>query len=291
VNVAGRGWLLGVAGLFALVGRALFAVVRGLAKVLLLLGLLALLLGGGRLGIEQLSASPRYALRNIEISSGSRISPDEIIALCQVADGDRLLKLDPDAIAARVAEHPWAAEVRVRRRLPSILEVQVVERKAVATVNLGGLFLIDERGRPFKRATMAEADGLPVLTGLERSQYVDQRLASEAAFREALGILDGWRKKPGRPEVGEVNLSPRYGYTLFLLEGGAEIRLGRKDYDRKLARLDQIFEAVKASGTDPATVRVVHLDGSDLRRVPVRLHVPGETAVASGEGALASIRD
>ena len=70
-----------------------------------------------------------------------------------------------------------------------------------------------------------------------------------------------------------MNLSPRYGFTLFLLEGGAEIRLGRKDYDRKLARLDQIFEAV----ADPALVRVVHLDGSDLRRVPVRLQVSNLT--------------
>ncbi len=291
MNVAGRGWLLAVAALFAALGRVLLVVVRGLAKVLLLLGLLALLLGGGRLGLEQLSASPRYALRNLEISPTTRISPDEIIALCQVADGDRLLKLDPDAIAARVAEHPWAAEVRVRRRLPSVLQVQVVERKAVASVNLGGLFLIDERGRPFKRATMAEADGLPVLTGLERSQYVDQRLASEAAFREALAILGTWRSRPGRPEVGEVNMSPRYGYTLFLLEGGAEIRLGRKDYDRKLARLDRIFEAVKASGSDPATVRVVHLDGTDLRRVPVRLTVPNDTVVASRDSTLASVRD
>jgi cell division protein FtsQ len=291
VNIAGRGWLLAVVAVFGGVGRLLLAIVRGLAKLLLLLGLLALLLGGGRLGLEQLSASPRYALRNVEISPTSRITPDEIIELAQIADGDRLLKLDPDAIASRVAEHPWAAEVRVRRRLPSVLQVQVVERRAAATVNLGGLYLIDERGRPFKRASMAEADGLPVLTGLERSQYVDQRVASEAAFREALAILAAWRAGRGRPEVSEVNMSPRYGFTLFLLEGGAEIRLGRKDYDRKLARLDQIFEAVKTSGADPATVRVVHLDGSDLRRVPVRLQVPNNTVVANPQGALATVRE
>jgi cell division protein FtsQ len=291
VDIAGRGWLLAVAGLIAALGRLLFRIVRALAKLLLLLGLLAVLLGGGRLAIEEVTASPRYALRNVEISPTSRITPDEIIELAHIGQGDRLLKLDPDAIAARVAEHPWAAEVRVRRRLPSVLQFQVVERRAAATVNLGGLYLIDERGRPFKRASMAEADGLPVLTGLERSQYVDQRAASEAAFREALGILASWRARPGRPEVGEVNMSPRYGFTLFLLEGGAEIRLGRKDYERKLARLDQIFEAVKASGSDPTTVRVVHLDGTDLRRVPVRLQVASNTVVANQEGALATVRE
>jgi cell division protein FtsQ len=232
-----------------------------------------LLLGGGRLGVEQVTASDRFALRAVEISPTTRISPDEVVELARITEGDRLLALDTDAIAARVAEHPWAAEVRVRRRLPSVLHFEVLERRAVATVNLGGLYLLDDSGRPFKRATMAEADGLPVLTGIERSQYVDQRAASEAAFREALAILASYRAGLGRPEIGEVNLSPRYGFTLFMLEGGAEIRLGRKDYDRKLARLDQILEAVRASG-QPGSVRVVHLDGSDLRRVSVRLQEP-----------------
>jgi cell division protein FtsQ len=274
VNVQARAPFVAVADGISSAGRVVYRGVRVLGKVLLLLGLLGLLLGGGRLALEQLTASPRFALRNVEISATTRISADEIVALAGVAQGDRLLALDTDAIAARVAEHPWAAEVRVRRRLPSVLRFEVTERRAVATVNLGGLYLVDETGRPFKRATMGEADGLPVLTGLERSQYVDHRGPSEAVFREAIGILTAYRAQAGRPEVGEINMSPRYGFTLFLLEGGAEIRLGRKDYDRKLARLDQIFEAVKTSGADPASIRVVHLDGSDLRRVPVRLHVP-----------------
>jgi cell division protein FtsQ len=274
VNVQARAPFVAVADGISSAGRVVYRGVRVLGKVLLLLGLLALLLGGGRLALEQITGSPRFALRNVEISATTRITADEIVALAGVAQGDRLLKLDMDVIAARVAEHPWAAEVRVRRRLPSALRFEVTERRAIATVNLGGLYLVDETGRPFKRATMGEADGLPVLTGLERSQYVDHRGPSEAVFREAIGILTAYRGQAGRPEVGEINMSPRYGFTLFLLEGGAEIRLGRKDYDRKLARLDQIFEAVKTSGADPASIRVVHLDGSDLRRVPVRLHVP-----------------
>jgi cell division septal protein FtsQ len=284
VNVQRRTPFVAVADGFSWAGRAVYRTVRTLGKVLLLLGLLALLLGGGRLALEQITGSPRFALQNVEISATSRITPDEIVELARVAEGDRLLKLDTDLIAARVAEHPWAAEVRVSRRLPSVLRFDVIERRAVATVNLGGLYLVDETGRPFKRATMSEADGLPVLTGLERSQYVDHRGPSEAVFREALAILSAYRAQPGRPEVGEVNMSPRYGFTLFLLEGGAEIRLGRRDYDRKLARLDQIFEAVKTSGADPASIRVVHLDGSDLRKVPVRLHVPSISTTPVQEG-------
>jgi len=35
---------------------------------------------------------------------------------------------------------------------------------------MGALYLLDESGRPFKRATFEEADGLPVITGVTREQ-------------------------------------------------------------------------------------------------------------------------
>jgi len=38
-----------------------------------------------------------------------------------VAPGDRLLAIDPDAVAARIAVHPWVAKVIVRRRVIDLL--------------------------------------------------------------------------------------------------------------------------------------------------------------------------
>jgi cell division protein FtsQ len=281
VSIQPRPALVTVANGVGAVARGIFAVARVLAKVLVLVGLMTLLIGGGKLAAEHVAASPRFALDEVTVSPSTRISYEEVLGLAKLEAGARLLAIDTDLIAARVAEHPWVAEARVRRQLPSGLHIEIVERRPAAVAVLGALYLIDDHGRPFKRATVEEADGLPVITGLERSQYVDYRGAIEAAYREALGVIASWRKLPAgqrsRPQLGEVNLSPRYGITLFLLEGGAEIRLGRGDYDRKLARLDQIFEAVKTSGAGVAAVRVVHLDSDNPQKIPVRLHLPSET--------------
>jgi cell division septal protein FtsQ len=171
-----------------------------------------------------------------------------------------------------VARHPWVASVRVRRQLPAALSIEVTERHAAAAAALGALYLIDQRGHPFKRATMEEAEGLPVLTGIARAQYGAQSEVVEGAFREALALLEQYRAEP-RPPISEVNIDGRFGMTLFLREGAAEIRLGRGEYSKKLARLDQIFEAVRADGP-AASLRVVHLDrpgGADGARIPVRL--------------------
>ena len=85
----------------------------------------------------------------------------------------------------------------------------MTERHAVAVAALSGLYLVDDGGRPFKRATMEEADGLPVLTGIDRARYAQMREVSEAAFREALSVLAPVpRASPGGPPVGEVSIDP-----------------------------------------------------------------------------------
>jgi cell division protein FtsQ len=265
--------LRGAAQRLAVVGKAL-ATLAFIAGAVL----------GGRQVVRHVVASPRFALREIRADATLHVSRDEIVALAGVAPGDRLLAVDTDAVAARVATHPWVASVRVRRQLPSALAVDVVERRAVASALLGTLYLIDENGRPFKRATLDEADGLPVVTGVARDQYTLARAASEAAFREALSLLALYRADdalaaarraggaPGpatRPALSEIHVDPRAGYSLVLYDGGGEILLGRDDWPAKLARLDEILGATGPRGA--AALRAVHLDGPTLDRIAVKL--------------------
>jgi cell division protein FtsQ len=260
--------------------------------VMLTLAITAGLFLGGRLAVRHVMASPRFAVRDLQVTLSAHVPREEVLELAGVAEGDRLLAVDTEPMAARVATHPWVKSARVRRQLPSTLIIDLVERHAAAAVTLGGLYLVDETGHPFKKATMEEADGLPVLTGIDRVQYAEQKEASEAVFREALALLSEYLARPGRPALSELNIDPRFGFTLFLLDGGAEVRLGRGDFGKKLARLDQIFEAVKVTQrAGLGALRVVHLDHLDDdggARIPVRLAQAPEPAAAPAQSKAGS---
>lgn len=265
-----------LAGKLVLIGKALAVV--------------AFLVGAaftGRQAIRHVIASPRFAVGEIRVGPTTHVTPDEIRALAGVRIGDRLLAVDPDVVAARLATHPWILSARVRRDLPSALTVEVTERRAVASALLGALYLLDGAGHPFKRATFEEADGLPVLTGITRDQYAAMRPTSEAAFREALGFLTayaGAEPDPGnsgnsgnlgttvgssRPKLSEIHIDPRDGFTAVLFDGGGEIRLGRGEWDGKLGQLDRILAALGPRG--PAALATVYLDGALSERVTIRL--------------------
>jgi cell division protein FtsQ len=198
------------------------------------------------------------------------VPAEEIEELSGVAIGDQLLTVDPDQVAGRLATHPWIAAARVRRELPSVLAIEVTERQAAASALMGALYLLDAGGRPFKRATFEEADGLPVITGVTREQYAALRPASEAVFREALALLEAYGGE--RPKLSEVHVDPRAGFSLVLLDGAGEIRLGRGAAEEKLARLDQILSALGPRGL--AALATVYLDGAVADRVTIRLAGP-----------------
>jgi cell division protein FtsQ len=267
------------AGLVRL-GRGAWRVGWILGKIILLLAVLAGAGWSGRWAIHAIVNSPRFQVKEIEITAAQHTRRDQLLALAGVTIGDRLLAIDTDAVAARLAQHPWIAAAKVARRLPSVLAIELTERRAKAVASLGGLYLVDDNGRPFKLGSMEEADGLPVLTGIDREQYARLPEASAVAFREALAVMDAYRSRPSRPALSEVHFDSRSGFSLILLEGGAEIRLGRgettlrlekTEIGKKLARLDQILEAVEKEdlGGLPA-VRIVNLD-LDGGHVPVLL--------------------
>jgi cell division protein FtsQ len=267
-------WLAGVG---EAAWRAGVRVGRPACKLALLAAVIVACAWGGRLGLRHVVDSPRFQLRTVEYAPTPHLGKADLLALAGVTVGASLLSIDTDAVALRIASHPWVERVHASRRLPGCLVIEVSERQAAAVVALSGLYLVDESGRPFKRASMDEADGLPVITGIERARYASMREVSEAAFREALALLGEYRDRPGRPAVGEISIDPGFGFSLLLFEGGAEIRLGRGNYGKKLAQLDEIFEALGARGTGGlSALRIVHLDLPESGRVPVLLRGGGK---------------
>jgi cell division septal protein FtsQ len=257
----------------AWLGSGLRSVAKRLAllgKALVVVAFVAGAVWAGRQIVRHVIASPRFAVRDVQVGASTHVSSDEIRQLAGVQIGDRLLAVDPDAVATRVTLHPWILSARVRRELPSTLVIEVTERRAVASALLGALYLLDGSGHPFKRAALAEADGLPVITGVTRDQYATVRGTSEAVFRQALGLYTAYSDgHPERPRLSEIHVDTRTGFSLILFEGSGEIRIGQGDFAAKLAEFDRIFAAL--GPRSPAALRTVYLDGPLSERVAIRM--------------------
>jgi cell division protein FtsQ len=216
------------------------------------------LLVGVREGYDYATTSPRFEVRALTYEPTAHVDDDEVRRLMALDPGTNILSLDLDAIAGRIAAHPWVERASVVRVLPDALHVEITEHVPVAVLLAGDFFLLDTKGTAFKPLDRGERGLLPVVSGIDRTTLLAQPAKAQALIARALEALQGYTRKR-RPRLSEIHVGDAGAVTLYTAELGTQLQLGRGDLDRGLAR----YDALRAALADEAEkLAVVHLDGT-----------------------------
>ena len=214
------------------------------------------------------TASPFFALREIHFTGLVHASEGELTRKSGLLPGENLFHADLPRAARALESQPWVAAVRIERRLPGTLEVTVEEHRPAALVQAGGLYVLDDEGRLFKRAAPEDGLDLPLITGATWDRAVGPKeqaagrsraawLRPELQLRllSALHVLDSWKVAGFNVSaLSEVRLDDDGAFTLFAHDAGGgaesvqEIRLGAKDLALELRRLAQVCAALGRRG-------------------------------------------
>jgi cell division septal protein FtsQ len=225
--------------------------------------LAALAVLGGALwaGYRWLTRSPRFAIAEIAVHGAHHVDPEALRERLPIRIGDNAFS-DLTAAARAAGDDPWIAAVDVRRMLPHTIVVELREHAAaaVAAIAEGELYLIDAGGRPFKRAAIdaGEADGLPLVTGLDRAAFAADPAAAEATLRAAIATVERWRAA-SRPAIGEVHIDPHGAMTLHTYDPSIAIQLGAPgdDAGARLHAFDTAWAGL--SDAERTRTRAIHL--------------------------------
>jgi cell division protein FtsQ len=239
-------------------------------RSLLALAVALSLAAGVWLGRWYVTHARHFAVREVRVTPVKHVTAESLLQRAAVPVEVNLFSIDRDEVARVVSQEPWLARVHVRRELPSTVVLDVVEREAACVVALGALYLADDDGNVFKRATPDEAAPLPVVTGIARDEYLAQPAEARAAIREGLQALAAWRADPERPPLGEVHVERIAGVTVYT-DRGVGVRLGAVDdtLGERLRRYDAVAEALRAGGEEPRLIYVDNRARPD--RVTVKL--------------------
>lgn len=211
---------------------------------------------GVREGYEYATTSPRFEVRGLVFSPTDHVDDARLRELMALSPGTNILSLDLEQIAQRVVEDPWVARATVTRVLPDTLEVHVTEHRPTAVLMAGGFFLLDEEGALFKPLEPAERGELPIVTGVDRLDLLEDPLGAKDRIRKALEVLAAYQEKR-RPRLSEIHVDDTSAVTLYTAELGSQLRLGRTEIRAGLARYDALRAAL---GQDSDKLAVAHLD-------------------------------
>jgi cell division protein FtsQ len=150
---------------------------EGLRPLATLLVLLALAAAAAWVGY----ASPFFAVRTVEVTGVRALTPQAVLDAARVEAGKPLLRLDSDAVRARVAALPRVSSAEVRRQWPHGVRIAVTERQTVAVLRIGSRFqLVDRTGVPFETVAR-QPRGVPLI--------VAGQPPPAASLRAAAGVI------------------------------------------------------------------------------------------------------
>jgi cell division protein FtsQ len=237
-------------------------------------------------------ARAEFAVAAVRVAGAEARVAEDVRALAQVPIGANIWDIDLDGVRERVLRHDWVAEADVRRELPGDIIVTVEERRALATLNIGGVpYGVDKRGQPFAPLGAAQASALPRITGFdptaqkaqpargEPEELGDIERAAQALrlLRRAAALV---RVAGRRRRLTEMRIDPVAGLTVLTEELGAvPVTFGWKRWRDKERRLSSVVELWAGREAELEAVSLVFRD-----RVVVQLRSGASIDAAAGRG-------
>ncbi|MGE5552438.1 MAG: cell division protein FtsQ/DivIB [Betaproteobacteria bacterium] len=193
------------------------------------------------------SQSAYFTVRTVRITGLRQLTQEEVLAVGGLSLPANVFSVNTRAVAERLADYPPVAGVRVVRRLPAQLRIDLRERQAIGVLPYGEHFLLfDGAGVPFAIRQAAQARNLPVVTGCRLAPVRLGKPAQGEDLRWVAAVLQSLPSSLYRRVVGvEVGR----GLTLTMtLDNGSRAWLGsRHQIEEKLGLLQSILTEAEAN--------------------------------------------
>jgi len=210
--------------------------------------------------------------KTVAVTGNRRLNREEIWEKAGILPGSNILALNSVAARKRLLAEPWIADAQIQREIPDGIHISIREHRALAVIDLGRKFLLDDAGIIFKEVALREADNLPVIEGL---RYADIELRPSAAgaglpakqinhqsvvgqnpaspFAAVVAVL-----RLGTPadsvipnrHLSRIVVDSETGITLQTRKGPKTVKLGFHDYARKYTVLRWLLAYLKQHRPD-----------------------------------------
>lgn len=155
-----------------------------------------------------------------------------------------------------IMKNPFVKEVKIKRILPSTIEIFLTEREGVAIVEDGKYFIIDEEGEVVKE--VEEAGSLPLIRGAH--------LKDKAAIGIATSFIRDMKNTGNYKYLEEIDLSNPFNIVAKIKNFNTRVCLGESDFIDKFERFLKIKDALeKEFGT------IEYIGFYDRERVYVKI--------------------
>jgi cell division protein FtsQ len=230
--------------------------------------------------------NPDYEIKIINVQTDGTLQRDQILHVAGLREGENVFRVNLAQVRDRLQDLPQVDEVQLVRKLPSEVDIKILERKPIAWISKekeisdpfvsDAAFLVDARGVLMKeKKLLPEYLGLPLISGcssesLEPGNTIESVEANAAL--ELLKLSTGSFMQT-RFQIRQIDISK--GYCLQVTDKNrARVSFGFEQLDQQLKRLEQFLVYCDDTKQELATVNLLV-----QRNIPVTFGQPASEII------------
>lgn len=215
------------------------------------------------MGTMVLLASPLFEFRTLEVQGGVRLTQEIILERTGMVPGQSLFSLDLAEAERVLKQDPIIARIRIKRKLPNTVVVDLTERRPVALLKTSdGFWAVDASGIPLFH-TNDLSSAVPLMTYALDVQPVAGEALTEPRLLAAMQFA-GALTLQGLARLSEIHADG--DDIVVYTRDGVSISLGREgDMPDKARVLEGLLRDVERGN-----LQVVHIDLRHPRTPAIR---------------------
>ena len=185
---------------------------------------------------------PFFTLRDVKLVGATYITKEDILKIANIYYGEPLFELETDEVTKRLLSDLRIEEVTVKRELPFTLEVEIKERKPVATIVCDyGYLDLDRQGKVIDSYKTLKLMQIPMITGAPmRDLYIGDDVTDEMV-KKILFFLQQLNEASLNKLSEIAIIGPEYVVAYTNTAKAVQIRLGKLERLEEKAQLTEDF--------------------------------------------------
>ena len=174
--------------------------------------------------------SPIFNIKDIKVINNNQVQADTIISLSELKKEDNIFKFYGKNVVNKIKENAYIENVKIHRKLPSTIEIEVEERTPTFSVDYMGKYAyINTQGYILE---IAETNnGMTIIQGAttkEEDIQPGNRLCNEDLSRleETIKILDSANENKLEGKVTSIDISNKNEYSIYIESEKKKVHLG-----------------------------------------------------------------
>lgn len=185
----------------------------------------------------------RLSIKEIRVYTDKKDLIPEIKNIVEEMKVKNILFLSLDELKEKIEKINWIKSAKIRRVLPSTLEINVDERKPFCILDKEGYALLDDRGAFLERIKKIDTLNLPIISGIKDENYLE-------SFHFKIGfsaLIEISREKDIFKKIIYINAANPNNMCIKLKDMETLLYAGTKNYISKIKLFYEIEKALETN--------------------------------------------